>query len=206
MGDEKLTQPGTMLNRSLWEEFRQDVKERHGIVRGHLRHELENAIREYINASEGGDTHDRLRRLENNMEHVTRQVDTLVDDSKQKKNKDSGVSQTVKNRLADIESQIQREIGDADKAHVSVVNKAIEDNAGSSRPTLERYKEMLEQRHIAHEWPSDDSDTWWFDSEKFVRVVDQQFGYHEMTERYGSEWYDSMLDEIEGDSNTPGFQ
>jgi len=206
MGDEKLTQPGTMLNRSLWEEFRQDVKERHGIVRGHLRHELENAIREYINASEGGDTHDRLRRLENNMEHVTRQVDTLVDDSKQKKNKDSGVSQTVKNRLADIESQIQREIGDADKAHVSVVNKAIEDNAGSSRPTLERYKEMLEQRHIAHEWPSDDSDTWWFDSEKFVTVVDQQFGYHEMTERYGSEWYDSMLDEIEGDSNTPGFQ
>jgi len=206
MGDEKLTQPGTMLNRSLWEEFRQDVKERHGIVRGHLRHELENAIREYINASEGGDTHDGLRRLENNMEHVTRQVDTLVDDSKKKKNKDSGVSQTVKNRLADIESQIQREIGDADKAHVSVVNKAIEDNAGSSRPTLERYKEMLEQRHIAHEWPSDDSDTWWFDSEKFVRVVDQQFGYHEMTERYGSEWYDSMLDEIEGDSNTPGFQ
>ena len=201
MGEQETTQPGTLISKALWEQFRKDVKDRHGVVRGHLKHELETAIKEYINASEGGDTHDRLRRIENRLDDVA-----AVVESERKKNKDSDVSETVKNRLQSIESQIQREIGDADKAHVSVVNKAIEDNAGSSRPTLDRYKEMLEQRHIAHEWPSDDSDTWWFDSEKFVTVVDQQFGYHEMTERYGSEWYDSMLDEIEGDSNTPGFQ
>lgn len=207
MGDNRLTQPGTQVNESLWTAFREDVKERRGGVRGHLRHELENAIREYIQASKGGDVNDRLRRLENNMEHTTELLESLVDDSERKKKKDSGVSQTVQNRLKAIEEQIQREIGDADKAHVSVVNKAIEDNAGSSRPTLDRYKEMLEQRHIAHEWPSEDSDTWWFDAEKFVRVVDKQFGYHELTEQFGKEWYDEMLERIgEAEGQTPGFQ
>jgi len=206
MADENLTQPGTRVNENLWETFREDVKQRNGGVRGHLRHELETAIREYINASQGGDTHDRLRRLENNVDEIAEQVGTLVDDSERKKNKDSGVSETVQNRLDAIESQIEREIGDATKAHVSVVNKAIEDNAGSSRPTLERYKEMLEQRHVAHEWPGEESDTWWFDNEQFVRVVDKEFDYYELTERYGGDWYDSMLDRIEDETNTPGFQ
>jgi len=201
MGEQETTQPGTLIDKALWEQFRKDVKDRHGVVRGHLKHELENAIKEYINASEGGDTHDRLRRLENQIEDIHQFVE-----SDRKKNKDSGVSETVKNRLQSIESQIQREIGDADKAHVSVVNKAIEDNAGSSRPTLERYKEMLEQRHIGHEWPSEDSDTWWFNNEKFVKVVDNQFDYHTLSERYGQEWYDEMLDDVVSDGGTPGFQ
>ena len=201
MGQEDLTQPGTNISRKVWERFRQDVKERRGGVRGHLRSELENAINAYIQASEGGDVNDRLRRLESQMG----EVHSCVTDER-KKNKDSDVSQTVKNRLQSIESQIQREIGDADKAHVSVVNKAIEDNAGSSRPTLERYKEMLEQRHIAHEWPSEDSDTWWFDNEKFVKVVDNQFDYHMLADRYGMDWYDEMLDTVHDDDNTPGFQ
>jgi len=207
MADENLTQPGTRVNENLWETFREDVKQRNGGVRGHLRHELETAIREYINASQGGDTHDRLRRLENNVDEIAEQVGTLVDDSERKKNKDSGVSETVQNRLDAIESQIEREIGDAKRAHVSVVNKAIEDNAGSSRPTLERYKEMLEQRHIAHEWPSNESDTWWFDNEHFVRVLTSNFPERtgDFSERYGPEFWDKHRPEREED-DAPGFQ
>lgn len=201
MGKDDPVQPGTYINRDVWEEFRKDVKERRGGIRGHLRSELENAIEEYIDASHGGDVNDRLRRLENQMEEVHGVVT-----EERKKNKGSDVSQETKNKLSAIESQIQQEIGDADKAHVSVVNKAIEDHAGSSRPTLKRYKEMLEQRHIAHEWPSEESDTWWFDNEKFVTVIDKQFGYHKLAERYGEEWYDGMLQEIEEANNEVGFQ
>jgi len=203
MGEQETTQPGTLISKALWEQFRKDVEDRHGVVRGHLKHELENAIKEYINASEGGDTHDRLRRIENRLDDVADVVE-----SERKKKKDSDVSETVKNRLGQIETQIQREIGDADKAHVSVVNKAIEDNAGSSRPTLDRYKEMLEQRHIGHEWPSEDSDTWWFDNEQFVEVVNSKFDYHTLSARYGEEWYDQMLNKVvDDDGDTPtGFQ
>ena len=201
MGEDDLTQPGTYINRGVWEEFRKDVKERRGGIRGHLRSELENAIQEYIDASHGGDVNDRLRRLEAQMEEVHGVVT-----EERKKNKGSDVSQETKNKLSAIKSQIQQEIGDADKAHVSVVNKAIEDHAGSSRPTLKRYKEMLEQRHIAHEWPSEESDTWWFDNEKFVRVVDKEFDYYTLTDKYGGEWYDEMLEQIEEDNGGVGFQ
>jgi len=206
MGEKNLTQPGTQVDESLWQEFRRDVADRRGGVRGHLRHELENAIREYIEASKGGDINDRLRRIENNVEQLNEAVGDVVESSERKKKKDSGVSQTVENRLQAIEEQMRREIGDADKAHVSIVNKAIEDNAGGSRPTLDRYKEMLEQRHIAHEWPSEDSSTWWFNDRKFVEVVDKQFTYHELAERYGEEWYDTMLEKVDSDSGGVGYQ
>jgi len=206
MGEKNLTQPGTQVDESLWQQFRRDVADRRGGVRGHLRHELENAIREYIEASKGGDINDRLRRIENNVEQLNDVVGDAVESSERKKKKDSGVSQTVENRLQAIEEQIQREIGDADKAHVSIVNKAIEDNAGGSRPTLDRYKEMLEQRHIAHEWPSEDSSTWWFNSNKFVQVVEQAFPNRnqEMAERYGREWWDERR--TDDDSSEVGYQ
>jgi len=206
MGEKNLTQPGTQVDESLWQQFRRDVADRRGGVRGHLRHELENAIREYIEASKGGDINDRLRRIENNVEQLNEVVGDVVESSERKKEKDSGVSQTVENRLQAIEEQIQREIGDADKAHVSIVNKAIEDNAGGSRPTLDRYKEMLEQRHIAHEWPSEDSSTWWFNSDKFVQVVEQAFPNRnqEMAERYGREWWDERR--TNDDNSEVGYQ
>jgi len=59
-------QPGVEVDRELWEQFREEVKHRRGGVRGHLKTELEAALRDYI---EGGDpTPDqinaRLQRIE----------------------------------------------------------------------------------------------------------------------------------------------
>lgn len=206
MSEDNEIQPGVRINESLWREFREDIQQRRGGVRGHLRTELENAIRSYLEASKGGDINDRLRRIENQMEELGEGVDTLLDDSERKKNKDSGVSSTVKNRLESIRDEIEREAGDADKVHVSVINKAIENHAGTSRPTLDRYKEMLEQRHVAHEWPEGDSKTWWLDSEQFVNVLTTNFPHKtaDYAQEYGEQWWESQLDE--GDETSPGFQ
>lgn len=59
-------QPGVEVDRELWEEFREEVNARRGGVRGHLKTELEGALRDYI---DGGDpTPDqinaRLQRIE----------------------------------------------------------------------------------------------------------------------------------------------
>lgn len=199
MTDEQEVQPGVRIDSRVWEQFRADVQDRRGSVRGHLRTELENAIREYVAASKGGDMNDRLRRIENHLESIDEQVGGLSGDDECKKTKDSGVSSTVKNRLEAIESQIEREAGDATKVHESVINQAIEDNAGSSRPTLERYKEMLEQRHIAHKWPIEDSKTWWLDNEQFVRVLDSNYPNrnNEFANLYGEEWFDDLR--VEGE-------
>ena len=59
-------QPGTTVDEALWNQFREEVKRRRGGTRGHMRTELENAIRGYIH---GGDTtpadvDERLQRIE----------------------------------------------------------------------------------------------------------------------------------------------
>lgn len=202
MTQDNETQPGVRIDASLWNEFREDIKQRRGAVRGHLRTELENAIRSYIEASKGGDITDRLRRIETQLDEVGEGVGDLLEQQERKKKKDSGVSSRVENRLEKITSHIEREAGEADKIHESVINHAIEEHAGSSRPTLERYKEMLEQRHIAHEWPTEQSNTWWLDSEQFVQVCETTFPEQsdDLAVRYGEEWWDEQCQ----DDSLPG--
>ena len=60
------TQPGVRVDAELWEEFREEVARRRGGTRGHLKSELETALRGYI---DGGDTtpeqiDTRLQRIE----------------------------------------------------------------------------------------------------------------------------------------------
>jgi len=206
MADDNLKQPGVRVSESLWNEFREDIRDRRGGVRGHMRTELENALRSYLEASRGGDVTDRLRRIENKLDELEGEGGTPSGDGTSKTKKDSSVSSTVANRVEAIEEQIEREAAGAKKVHESVINAAIEDNAGSSRPTLDRYKEMLEQRHIAHEWPAGGSRTWWLDSELFVNVLDQNFPKqnNDFAEKYGREWWREQLDGV--DDTPQGFQ
>ena len=64
MTDEK--QPGVKIDADVWEQFRAEVRERHGVVRGHLKTELENALRQYSGDAgpTGIDIERRLARIE----------------------------------------------------------------------------------------------------------------------------------------------
>lgn len=194
MTRDNTTQPGVRVDSGLWEEFRQDVADRRGGTRGHMKTELENAIHNYIEASKGGDLEDRIRRIENTLESLDEGVGTLVDENQRKKNKDSSVSDTVKDRVEKIGERLEREANGAMKVHESIVNNAIEDIAGSSRPTLNRYKEMLEQRHIAHEWPKEGVDHWWVDTEQFAIVVESNLPNvaYEYKSKYGNWWEEQI--------------
>jgi len=59
-------QPGTEVDAALWEQFREDVKRRRGGTRGHIRTELENALRGYIHGGDAtpADIDARLQRIE----------------------------------------------------------------------------------------------------------------------------------------------
>lgn len=201
MSDETARLPP--VSKSLRDQFKADVEERHGTVRGHYRSEVEKALREYLNASQGGDTHDRLRRLEDQVDAIASEVGVHPDAESGKKKKDSGVSATTLNRLDAIEAQIQREADGASKVHESVINAAIEDHAGTSEPTLRRYKQMLKQRQRAFENPHEKSDTWFVDEDDFVTVVENNFPHRndEIASQYGGEWYDRVLDRITDDDD-----
>jgi hypothetical protein len=59
-------QPGTKVDEDLWRQFRQEVKRRRGGTRGHVRNELEAALRAYIQAGDAtpADIDARLQRIE----------------------------------------------------------------------------------------------------------------------------------------------
>jgi len=59
-------QPGVKIDEAVWKRFRQDIKERNGGVRGHLRSELEAAIQQYI---DGGRTPE-LTRIEDKVDTI----------------------------------------------------------------------------------------------------------------------------------------
>jgi hypothetical protein len=59
-------QPGTEIDAELWRQFREEVEARRGGVRGHLRNELENALRAYIRSGDAtpAELNERLARIE----------------------------------------------------------------------------------------------------------------------------------------------
>jgi len=200
-------QIGVRVDESLWQEFRDDVAERKGGVKGHLRSEVETALREYINASEGGDTHDRLTEIEGQLDELT----ALVRESDEKK-KDSGVSQTTEQRVNDIVEQIDDETGNSPKVHEEVVELAIRENAGSSSPTIRRYKELLQQDEHLFEHPTNDR-RYFTDAEDYVKATNalRKAGklrakpYSEIVNNYGEEWWLSQQEQ-QTDDQPVGFQ
>lgn len=208
MSDSGATQPGTRIDEDVWEEFRNDVEERFGTVRGHLRHELENAIREYIHASNGGDTHDRLRRIEREVESISKTVDGLQSSNGGKKKKESDVSQTTKNRLDEIQSVIEKESGKG-PVHEAVVRHAIEDVAGHSDPTIRRYRQMLVDRNIVYPHPKSES-KYVYGDEHFVTMIQSltengamsNDRYWEYVDEFGGEdAWQTVLEEADNGSN-----
>lgn len=64
MSDE--VQPGTKIDADVWQAFRDEIRERHGVVRGHVKTELEAALRAYVDGGQqtSTDIERRLARIE----------------------------------------------------------------------------------------------------------------------------------------------
>lgn len=212
MNSSNKVQPGVRINSSVWKEFRQDIQGRKGSVRGHLKSELENALEAYIDGSHGGDTNDRLRRLESQLEDVHEEVCGDEHECRKKK-KDSDVGTKTERRLDEIQNVIQRETGNSVKVHEAVVRQAIEEVAGHSEPTIRRYKQMLVDREMLFPTPRSESKSFFRDATEFAKVVNQfaensvisQEKYNDILNDYGPDWWQEQLPS-DSDDKERGFQ
>lgn len=128
------------------------------MVRGHYRSETETAIEEYLNASQGGDTHDRLNRIEDRIDDLADAVDTLlrVVEGKKKEipSEDSGTSTvTADGGAKGVVARREQAVADAlRKRHSTMFSetdlvKLIEQEAGvASDDSIEQYKDRLCER------------------------------------------------------------
>jgi len=200
-------QIGVKVNAELWSQFRADVEDRHGAIRGHLKHEVENALREYMDASHGGDVNDRLTRIESQLDDLT---DAVSESGETKK--DSDVSATVENRLNKIRETIEREADGQPKVHEKVVELAIKEHAGKSAPTLRQYKQLLQEERDLFDHPAKDS-IYFRDATEYVLAMNamRKGGkldgetYHDAVNEYGKEWWLAQQPEDTTD-DTKGFQ
>ena len=201
-----MTQIGVEVKTALLEEFRQDVERRYGSTYGHMRTELQRAMRAYLEGSHGGDTVDRLRRIEEKIDRL----DHASAENKQKK-KDSGVSNVTEKRLGEITEQIEEETGGSNKVHEEVVELAIRENAGGSDPTIRRYKELLEQDEVIFKHPT--KRRFFTEAEDYVMAVNamrkggkiDKDVYSEILNDYGEEWWLAQQEQEQQDQ-PKGFQ
>lgn len=202
---------GVRIPKSLRDQFREDVKQRKGGVHNHLRQEVINALREYLHAAEGGDTHDRLRRLENRQMKMMDVLESLegADTSSQdgKKKKISDLSTEVENKLSSVVDELEaKKNGSAPKIDEQLVERAIRDGAGvHSDPSIRQYKNLLIEDETIFPHPTKD-DLVFTNSEDFVRASNalakgaklSQDDYDDLVDRYGEDWWRSQLN---GDSD-----
>ena len=206
MSDEE-KQIGVRVRKSLWQEFRNDVIERKGGIRGHLKTEVENALTSYIDASAGGDNNDRLTRIESELKTIRTQLE-----ERDKNKKGSDVSQTTEKRVEKIAKKIDEENDGSPKVHEKVVELAIRENAGGSDPTLRRYKKLLKQDGHLYDHPINDS-RFFTESRDFVMAVNalRKGGklsgerYSEILNEYGEDWWLAQQEQNQEDQ-PKGFQ
>jgi hypothetical protein len=202
------TQPGVKISDSLWQRFRDDVEARRGSIRGHLSHEVENALAEYLNASEGGDTHDRLRRIEQKLDEL--EAPTPTDSEADSDGDPDSVSKTTDKRISEIMSDVRERAAELGSKRVpeSDVEAAIERNAGTSYKTIRRYKRLLQNQRELFAHPENDN-VYFVQAEPFIAFVENGVGTelaNDIAEGYGWDWWETHAPDGLLDDDHRGFQ
>lgn len=179
-------QPGTKIDKELWERFREDVERRKGGVRGHVRTELENALRDYIHG--GGPTpkefNARLQRIEAavGVAGTDGGADTL-DDAGHTHTPEPTVTEKpspnapTEKKVAYLAHRVTetRAINADDPAELprSVLRDVVKEEYGFRRDTAKRYVEELIDRFGLREHPDPTYD-YLVTEPKYEQILDEQ--------------------------------
>ncbi len=166
VGDETnpTVQPGTSIDRRLWKRFKNDVRDRRGRINGVLADELERALRSYLDASDGGDVTDELRRLREDVDQIRDVViegspPTLSDGGSEKEKNSAGKDSVRKPVDRDDETDdrsivekrtdatLAELVTNFDQFNLDDLDDAIETGAGvSSRQSVKKYRKRVFDR------------------------------------------------------------
>lgn len=159
----EVKQPGVRIDANLWKEFRSDIYTRKGAVRGHLKTELENAIRQYL---EGGDPtsagrlDERLARIEQAVGAASADggTDTFDGGSHTHTPTTKPAANAATEKKVDyLESVIVESVGrDVDSVSRKLFERKIKDEYDFRGDTVSRYVERLIERFDLWEHPTKD--------------------------------------------------
>lgn len=158
------TQIGPSIDEDLWREFRENVKERKGKVRGVLGDELENAIRSYIRHGSDKPAADRLEEMDARLQRIEGAVGTAATDGGTPSTDDShthapsrldspekpSANESTDKKLTYLADRLVEEHGNTDGT-ISMIPRftivdLVKDEYGFRSDTAKRYVKKLVDR------------------------------------------------------------
>lgn len=155
-------QVGARVDSEVYEEFKQYVKDEAGASGGSIGRELERAMKDRMEAE------DSLSTIQKQLDRIEAKQDELIPDDtggaptssseslEREKLSDSNSSTETEGYGGRTEKKIQAiaaDLPDDTKVKEYVVEAAIEDNAGTSFKTIQKYKRLLHRRGYAIQHP-----------------------------------------------------
>lgn len=148
---------GCRVNEDVLENFRKFTEEKNGHIRGEMGRNLERAMVEYMD-------NDRSARIERKVDELHEMMseassensldgETKSATSSNGPSDDGGDEPSINQRTRDSLNAIRAEIPNETTISESLLESAIENHAGHSYKTLQRYKEMLKNRGEILEHP-----------------------------------------------------
>ena len=204
-------QIGPRIDRRVWEQFKDFVEQKHGKTSGVTADEVEKALQQRMGEDPLQHVDDRLRRLEDALD-VDRptQSDGAVGerDTVSKAERDptqDDLTPRTQNRVDKILGQLPGRFSE------DQLEAAIENVAGSSFKTLQRYKEILTNRHMVVQAPwvddRDEGDGFYQDRRMFAIAATQNLdpgGLYQLEDRLAVHWgEDWVSQELPDDMPNP---
>jgi hypothetical protein len=195
---------GPRIDRRVWEQFKQFVEDKHGKTSGVTADEVETALRRHMQDDPLQDIDARLRRVE----------DALDVDRPTGADGPSGERDTVSKADRDptqddltprTQNRVDSILGNLPGRFTEdQLEAAIENVAGSSYKTLQRYKEILTNRHMVVQAPwvddRDDGDSFYQDKSMFAIAATQNMQPQEVYQledklavHWGEDWVSREL-------------
>jgi hypothetical protein len=186
MGNEK-TQP-TLIDKQVYEQFKRYVKDVHGHTHGHLKTELENALRDYMQSDNG---EARMARMENDIATLI----TMLDEANLNAEADGGntpqsnsqgqytrprdsnkpkANAPRKDKIDYLISRLVDEMGvkiDSGELPTSEFKKIIKSEYGFKADTINEYQERMIDELDAVENPRHGQTVVW--GERYEQIVDE---------------------------------
>lgn len=195
-------QPGGRIDPEIKKQFKEYVQENSSGNKGDYSRLLERALVEYMDNDRGARIESKIDELHEKFDELEAPPPTRSDDELERERQSATSSNDsvggFNTRTEETVAAIAADLQGSNSVNESILETAIEDNAGASYKTLKKYKRLLRKRGLAIPSPHVDEDVFYVDPTPLALTcendekisphdIDQLVG--EYADALGEDWY-----------------
>ncbi len=203
-------QPGGRIDPEIKKQFKEYVQENSTGNKGDYSRLLERALVEYMDNDRGARIESKIDELHEKFDEIEAPPPTPSDDESERERQSATSSNDpfggYNTRTEETVAAIAADLEGSNSVNESMLETAIEDNAGASYKTLKKYKRLLKKQGMAIPSPHVEEDLFYTDTTALVLTCesDETISPHdidalvgEFADALGEEWYlDALPDDF----------